>query len=76
MIYYKCIDNCDICEDLESCETCKEGFDYINNRCINLNMPNCKEYDEEGNCAKCVDNYAFKENDRSLCVKKETFDEK
>ena len=75
-IYYKCIDNCDICEDLESCETCKEGFDYINNRCINLNMPNCKEYDEEGNCAKCVDNYAFKENDRSLCVKKETFDEK
>ena len=75
-IYYKCIDNCDICEDLESCETCKEGFDYINNRCINLNMPNCKEYDEEGNCAKCVDNYAFKENDKSLCVKKETFDEK
>jgi len=75
-IYYKCIDNCDICEDLETCETCKEGFDYINNRCINLNMPNCKEYDEEGNCAKCVDNYAFKENDRSLCVKKETFDEK
>ena len=39
-------------------------------------MPNCKDYDEEGNCAKCVDNYAFKEKDRSLCVKKETFNEK
>ena len=75
-IYYKCIDNCDVCSDLETCDTCKEGFEYVNNKCVNLNIPNCKEYDDDGTCKKCNDDYGFNETDRSTCVGKDNFNDK
>ena len=33
-IYYKCMDNCDICNDGITCEECSIGFELINNKCI------------------------------------------
>jgi len=75
-IYYKCLDDCDICSDLESCDTCKDGYEFLNNKCVNLNIPHCEEYDENGICVRCSDNYGFKEIDRSSCYEKEIFKEK
>ena len=69
-IYYSCIQNCDICSDDTSCTTCSDGFDFINGKCIRK-VENCQEYDGDGFCEKCVTNFAFKENDRSVCLNKE-----
>ena len=72
-IYYKCMENCDICTNHNSCEKCKDGIDYNNNQCININIPNCKESDNLGICQKCNDNYAFNGTDRNFCIEKEKF---
>ena len=44
-IYYKCIFNCDVCSDSNSCNKCKEGIEYNYNQCININIPNCAKSD-------------------------------
>jgi len=69
-IYYSCIPNCDSCSDDTTCTTCSDGFDYSSGKCIKK-IENCEEYDDSGYCSKCVNNYAFKENDRTACLNKE-----
>ena len=71
-IYYKCIANCDICSNSESCQTCSEGFDSVNGKCIKQ-INNCKEYGNDGFCSKCKDNFAFQEDNRNSCLSKDNF---
>ena len=62
-IYYKCMENCDICLDDLSCEKCSKGFYYFNEKCKRHNIENCEIYgkDSDGKeidiCIKCKDNY-------------------
>ena len=74
-IYYKCIDNCDKCSDIETCDQCKEGIEYNTDfeQCININIENCLEEDEDGICEKCDETHAFNDTDRNFCIKKESF---
>ena len=61
-IYYPCMSHCDICSNDLTCQACAEGYDYEDSKCnkhINR-IDNCEEYDEEGICFKCIENYAFK----------------
>ena len=69
-IYYSCIPNCDLCSDSKYCFNCSVGYDYINNKCIKR-IEHCYEYDDDGFCKFCENNYAFKENDRTFCFNKE-----
>ena len=66
-IYYSCLKNCDICSNGHSCEVCSNGYIYINNKCIKQ-IENCKEYDENGICNKCDNNFGFKKEDRNECI--------
>ena len=72
-IYYKCLDNCDICLDLDTCEQCQDGIDYIYDLCINIDIPNCEESDFDGICEKCEDNFSFNGTDRNFCIEIENF---
>ena len=65
--YYECIENCDVCQDSVSCDTCNENSIKLFNKCIKK-IENCVDYNENGNCTKCQDNYAFIEEDRNTCV--------
>ena len=72
-IYYPCMSKCDVCSNDLSCQTCSEGYDYINSKCKKHITPitNCEEYDEEdGSCSKCNENYAFKGENRTYCENK------
>ena len=71
-IYYKCIENCDICSNDISCNSCSNGFDYFNGKCV-IDNKTCLEFDKENICKKCMDNYAFRENDRSICLSLDNF---
>ena len=66
-ISYPCMKNCDVCSNDDTCETCSEGFDYWNGKCIKK-TENCQEYGNDGMCAKCKENFAFKEDNRTLCI--------
>jgi len=72
-IYYECIDYCDTCSDFENCEKCQDGIEYNNNKCINLNIPNCEEEDNSGVCQKCNGNYTFNSTNRNFCIEKIKF---
>ena len=72
-IYYKCISNCDICKSGESCEQCSSGFEVVNGKCIKQ-TENCESYDNEGICSKCADNFAFEEDNRTICIDKTNFE--
>ena len=41
--------NCNIGSNANTCQTCSEGYDYINSKCKKHITPiaNCAEYDEE-----------------------------
>ena len=65
--YYECIDNCDICSDSISCESCNSNSLYLFNKCIKK-IENCKDYNEDGSCKICNDNFAFIENNRNECI--------
>ena len=71
-IFYKCIQNCDICSDDISCDVCAEGLDYSNGRC-DIFTQKCEIYRNDGLCLKCIDNFAFKEDDRTDCLNKRNF---
>ena len=71
-IYYSCIDNCDICSNNNSCNNCSLGFDYYNKKC-HKKIDNCEEYSNNGNCTKCKYNFAFKEDNRNICLNKDNF---
>ena len=72
-IYYKCMDNCDICFNGTFCENCSLGFIYINNKCITP-IEHCKIYGIDDKCEICENNFAFKETDRTACFDKNIFD--
>ena len=72
-IYYKCLDNCDSCSNGKTCDICSSGFDYSYGQCI-TQIENCEKYTEEGNCEKCKDNFAFKEDNRTECLNKSSLD--
>ena len=72
-IYYKCIDNCDSCNDGETCQQCTNGFTYSNNKCIKL-IENCENYGKDDNCEKCKNNFAFKEENKTVCLSTINFD--
>ena len=66
-IYYQCLENCENCLNSESCEKCMNGYEYINKKC-NIPVEKCKEYNNQGICSKCEENYGFKKNDRRECI--------
>ena len=72
-LYYKCIENCEICSNGTSCDICKNNFNLSNHPCIE-SIPNCKEYDNNQMCKKCIENFAFKEEERNKCINKTEFD--
>ena len=61
------MDNCDVCSNENSCNTCSAGFDYHNGKCIQR-IENCETYLNESFCSRCKDNFAFKEDNRSICL--------
>ena len=71
-VYYKCMDNCDICSNDTSCSNCSLGFVYINNKCIK-SIDNCEVYGIDDKCEKCEDNFAFNGNNRTSCLNKNFF---
>ena len=58
--------NCDVCLNDISCETCSEEYIFKNGKCI-PEIEKCYEYGTDDLCSKCEENYALKENDRTLC---------
>ena len=42
-IYYKCIENCEVCSNGRSCDKCVNNYTLSNNTCIEV-IYNCKEY--------------------------------
>ena len=66
-IYYSCLTNCETCSDSQSCEKCLNGFTYSDNKCIK-EIENCKEYDENGICKECNDNFGFNKTNRNECI--------
>ena len=71
-VYIKCIDNCDLCKDMKTCDKCKDNYYYHEKKCIekkqNVAMvENCHEYDEENNCIRCLNGYGLKEDNKKTC---------
>ena len=74
-IYVKCIENCLSCEDMTTCNKCKEGYKYSQKQCIELTeeekekiKENCLEYDDDYNCIRCQVGYAFiKGEEGNIC---------
>ena len=64
--YYECIENCDICNNSNSCEVCNSNSLFLFNKCI-LKIEHCQDYNENGECEKCDDNYYFIEENRYMC---------
>ena len=71
-VYYKCINYCEICSNDTYCIKCRDQFEYNNiiNECY---IPNCEKYDLNGTCEKCIENYAFKEEEKNICTNKNNF---
>ena len=73
-IYYKCIQNCELCSDTTGCDKCMRGYVLSNNACITQEniISNCHEYDTNQNCIKCSKDFAFIGTDRTNCVRLNT----
>ena len=72
-IYYKCIDHCDICTNNIDCDTCSQGYEFANGKCLKQ-IQNCEIYGNDDSCIKCKENYAFKKEDRTACFNLNTLD--
>lgn len=70
LIYYKCIDNCQKCQNGQECEVCINN-DYIvyNNICI-LKIEHCISYENNGQCIECEELYKVKANE-NICERGE-----
>ena len=72
-IYIQCIDNCEACESINSCEKCTSGFVYSKNQCIqppngDSLIEHCHQYDKDfTKCEKCEKGYAFNQTDKTTC---------
>ena len=69
-VYYKCIQNCELCSDITGCDKCMRGYVLSNNVCITQEkmISNCYEYDINQTCIKCTKEYGFIGNDRTNCI--------
>ena len=63
-IYYKCMENCLKCENGEECITCDPEYTNINQKCF-LKIENCKRYNDEAKCERCVLGYKVSGNGMS-----------
>ena len=73
-VYYKCMDFCEKCKNGTSCDKCIDDYVYLNNSCLRL-IQNCESYRSNGECQRCNENYAFDEEKRDECIKKDEFNE-
>ena len=73
-IYYECIEHCDICVNGETCDKCQDDYIYLNQSC-KIKIKNCSEYNLDGTCKKCDNNFAFKEDERKICYNISEFTE-
>ena len=55
-VYYKCMDNCDECENDYECINCNSEYITINKNCF-IKIQNCEDYDDNGNCNRCILGY-------------------
>ena len=65
-LYYECLENCDICTNSYTCDSCNSNSLPIFDNCIQK-IDNCDEYNKDGSCRKCSYNYALIEDDRYHC---------
>ena len=72
--YYECIDNCDICQNSTLCESCNSNSIHLYDKCIKK-IENCQEYNEDGSCKICNENFGFIENNRNECINIEELNE-
>ena len=73
-VYIKCIDNCSVCENTNSCSKCATGYIYYQKKCIELPegmqiIDHCLQYNKKGLCEKCEYEYGFNQNKRDECLK-------
>jgi len=61
-LYYKCIDNCDVCSNVLECTICNSDSFIRNKKCIK-NIEFCISYDENGICIKCENKYELYNNE-------------
>ncbi len=75
-IHYKCIENCEICSNYTGCDKCLRGYGLSGEKCIQQDniIRNCLEYDINETCIRCVKNFAFKEDNKSICLNIENFE--
>jgi len=73
-IFYKCMNFCEKCVNDSYCDKCLDNYDYINNSCVRI-IQNCQSYNSNGECQKCSENFAFKEERKDECINKEEFNE-
>ena len=52
-VYYKCMDNCQKCENGLECIICNSNYVNVNKKCF-LEIENCTKYDDNGKCSRCL----------------------
>ena len=63
-IYYKCPDDCEDCINESQCKACKSGYINKNYNCF-AEVKDCNNYDNNGNCIKCQEEYRISENGKT-----------
>ena len=66
----KCINNCELCENNNSCKRCIKGY-FLNssNKCEKCILSNCQECVNESKCKTCKGNGITLDNISGQCVK-------
>ena len=78
-IYIKCIDNCEVCLDMHTCEKCIDKLIYNdNNQCVQppndfQYIDHCLQYTgaDLTNCKKCEYKYGFNQTNMEKCLSTE-----
>ena len=68
-VYYECIKDCEKCSSGIGCDKCSKNkkFESLKAECVDL-VDNCDQYDDKEYCSKCINGYAFIEDDRKNCI--------
>ena len=56
LIYYKCIDNCQECQNGYECEECADSYIIDNKICV-IEISHCTSYENNGQCIECEEGY-------------------
>ena len=56
LIYYKCIDNCQECQNGYECEECADSYIIYNKICV-IDIEHCTSYENNGKCIECEEGY-------------------